>query len=176
GTGGLQKPLGYRWPKAYSEARIHTVAAAGAGMTMLVLRGKAGHYPWNGHTNWPRGALDEPSALEYARRRGYVGRVLDVAGVASADSLQTRMALDEFRRDKTVTALYGFSAGGYNVRHIINALTPAERTRLRLAVVLGAPGPQDLHKDLSKGRWELIYRLDPPRPRHHMDGPRALLE
>jgi hypothetical protein len=137
-------------------------------MNMLIMRGIAGHYAGR---DWPRGALDEPSALEYARRRGYVGRVLDVAGATGRNSPQTRMALEEFRRDGTVTALYGFSGGGYNVWHVINALTHAERARLRLVVVLGAPRN---HSTLYQGPWELVYRLDPPEG--HMDGPRALLE
>ena len=136
-------------------------------MKMLILRGIAGHYAGR---DWPRGALDEPSALEYARRRGYVGRVLDVAGATGPNSQQTRMALAEFRRDGAVAALYGFSGGGYNVLHIINALTDTERARLRLVVVLGAPrNPSALYR----GPWELVYRRDPPGG--HMDGPRALL-
>ena len=134
---------------------------------MLILRGIAGHYAGR---DWPRGALDEPPALEYARRKGYVGQVLDVAGATGANSPQTQMALAEFHRDPTVTALYGFSGGGYNVRHIINALAPAERARLRLVVVLGAPlNPSHLYE----GPWDLVYRTDPPGG--HMDGPRALL-
>jgi uncharacterized protein (TIGR02594 family) len=161
--------LGYRWPKsfAHADAGPQTAAAPGTGMGMLILRGIAGHYSGR---NWPRGALDEPSALEYATRRGYAGRVLDVAGATGAHSPQVRMALDEFRRDPSVTALYGFSGGGYNVRHIIDALTKEERARLRLVVVLGAPhSPSKLYQ----GPWELVYRLDPPKG--HMDGPRALL-
>ena len=39
--------------------------------TMLILRGIAGHF---GGKEYPHGALDEPAALEYAKRRGYVGR------------------------------------------------------------------------------------------------------
>ena len=136
-------------------------------MKMLILRGIAGHYAGR---DWPRGALDEPSALEYARRRGYTGQVLDVAGATGANSPQTKLALAEFRNDETVTALYGFSGGGYNVLHIIRALTRTERARLRLVVVLGAPhNPRDRYK----GPWELVYRIDPPGG--HMDGPRALL-
>jgi hypothetical protein len=132
------------------------------------LRGIAGHFS---NRDWPRGALDEPSALEYADRRGYIGRVLDVAGGNGPGSLQTRMALDEFRRDENVTALYGFSGGGYNVRHIIHALTLEQRARLRLVVVLGAPkNPPSAYQ----GPWELVYRLDPPKG--HMEGPRALLQ
>ena len=132
---------------------------------MLILRGIAGHYAGR---DWPRGALDEPSALEYARRKGYVGQVLDVAGATGANSPQTQMALAEFNRDPTVTALYGFSGGGYNVLHIIK--TDTERARLRLVVVLGAPrNPASAYE----GPWEVVYRIDPPGG--HMDGPRALL-
>lgn len=136
-------------------------------MKMLILRGIAGRYSGR---DWPRGALDEPSALEYARRRGYVGQVLDVAGATGKNKPQTVMALAEFRRDETVTALYGFSGGGYNVWHIIDALSKAERARLRLVVVLGAPkNPSHMYK----GPWELVYRTDPPEG--HMAGPRVLL-
>ena len=136
-------------------------------MKMLILRGIAGHY---GGRDWPRGALDEPSAVEYAERRGYTGQVLDVAGATGPESAQTKLALAEFRRDIEVAALYGFSGGGYNVRHVIHALTPGERGRLQLVVVLGAPHNAPA---LYRGDWELIYRLDPPGG--HMDGPRALL-
>lgn len=100
---------------------------------MLILRGIAGHYAGR---DWPRGALDEPSALEYARRKGYDGKVLDVAGATGPNSEQTQMALAEFHRDQSVSALYGFSGGGYNVLHIIKALAPDERNRLQLVVVL----------------------------------------
>lgn len=134
---------------------------------MLILRGIAGHYAGR---DWPRGALDEPPALEYARRKGYVGEVLDVAGATGANSPQTKMALAEFHRDSTVAALYGFSGGGYNVLHILKAIAPADRARIQLVVVLGAPlNPAHLYR----GPWELVYRTDPPGG--HMDGPRALL-
>lgn len=134
---------------------------------MLILRGIAGHYDGR---DWPRGALYEEPAVEYARRRGYVGQVLDVAGATGERSQQTVMALATFRRDTSIAALYGFSGGGYNVRHIIDGLNPAEKSRIRLIVVLGAPNnPEQMYK----GSWELVYRKDPPGG--HMDGPRALL-
>ena len=91
-------------------------------------------------------------------RRGYEGQVLDIAGVADSGSPQHIMALAEFRRDRTITALYGFSAGGYNVLHIIDDMTKDERDRFAMAVVLGAP---DNSPSLYKGPWELVYRLDP---------------
>ncbi len=136
--------------------------------TMLILRGIAGNYDGR---SWPRGALYEQPALDYARRRGFQGKVLDVAGTSGPRSQQTMMALKEFRDDDDVDALYGFSGGGYNVRHIIEALNDEERKRIRLVVVLGAPkNPPSLYR---KGNWELVYRLDPPAG--HMAGPAALL-
>ncbi len=136
--------------------------------TMLILRGIAGHYDGR---DWPRGALYEKPALEYARRRGFDGKVLDVAGETGDTSPQTRMALKEIRGDSDVAALYGFSGGGYNVRHILAALSEEERKRMRLVVVLGAPkNPPRLYR---MGSWELVYRVDPPAG--HMAGPAALL-
>jgi hypothetical protein len=134
--------------------------------TMLILRGIRGHFA---DKDWPHGALDEPSALEYAKRRGYVGRVLDVSGEAFNGSPQAVTALAVFRYDPTVAAFYGFSGGGYNLRHILDLLTHDERARVKLVVVLGAPGTHDA----LQGPWELVYREDPPGG--HMDGPRALL-
>lgn len=139
-----------------------------ADKTMLILRGIAGRY---GGRDWPRGALDEPPALEYASRRGYVGKVLDVAGATGANSAQTKMALAEFHRDETVAAFYGFSGGGYNILHIIWALPHAHLSRIKLLVVLGS-APKNSPNNY-RGPWELIYRGDPPGG--HMDGPRALL-
>ncbi len=130
----------------------------------------AGHYSGR---DWPRGALDEPPATEYARRRGYDGRVLDVAGTTGPRSPQTMMALAEFRRDKSVVALYGFSGGGYNILHILHGLSPSERIRLDLLVVLGATPRNSITNYQYLGFYELIYRGDPPGG--HMAGPQALL-
>ncbi len=145
--------------------------------TMLILRGIAGNYDG---INWPRGALYEQPALDYAQRRGYAGRVLDVAGKADENSAQTVMALTEFRRDQTIAAFYGFSGGGYNVKHILDKLTPEERDRVQLVVVLGAPLNKASKYEASQykgGHWELVYRLDPPKAAGgHMGGPAALLK
>jgi len=142
-------------------------------MKMLIMRGKAGKYALPGEhaKDWPRGALDEPAALEFARLRGYDTKILDVAGLSTAGSMQMRMALSEIRADNEVFALYGFSAGGYTIYHILRALTPKERDRLAMVVVIGAPPPPDKHS--YRGPWELIFRVDPPAG--HMAGPRALL-
>ncbi len=65
---------------------------------MLILRGIAS-------MDAPRGQLDDRSALEYARRLGYAGEVLDVA----ANPSQVEMAIERIRRDRWVKAIYGFS-------------------------------------------------------------------
>ena len=136
-------------------------------MKMLILRGVAGRYEGR---DWPRGALHEEFALEYAKQRGYEGQVLDISGEAYEGSPQARLALATYRRDPTITALYGFSGGGYNLYHVIHGMNKHEKARLRLVVVLGAPKTS---ARAYKGPWELVYRVDPPGG--HMDGPRALL-
>jgi hypothetical protein len=128
---------------------------------MLILRGIANE----GH---PRGQLDDRAALEYARRLGYRGEVLNVAG---NDSQQITMTLDRVKADREVTAIYGFSAGGYNTRKIWTRLGKQEKERIRKIVVLGAPG-------VSEGDFpdagEVIVKQDPPAG--HLAGPKALLE
>lgn len=127
----------------------------------------------DGHPN-PNGLLDRDSAREYARRRGYVGKVLDVSGEASSGSRQSRAALSAIRDDGEITALYGFSGGGYNARHVLGALDRGECARIKLVVILGAPSnPPALYET---GPWELVYRTDPPRSQGgHMGGPKVLL-
>jgi hypothetical protein len=123
----LDGALGFFWPRnfPFPDEETALVSQDGAGMTMLILRGLPGNYAGR---DWPRGALDEPPAIEYARRRGYNGVVLDMPGSRhGAHSQQSLMALDKFRRDESITALYGFSAGGYCVMHILHALSAEER-------------------------------------------------
>jgi hypothetical protein len=143
---------------------------------MLILRGITNLKVW---PKYPKGALDEPPALQYASKRGYVGRVLDVSGETGDNSPQTRKALQEFLSDSTITALYGFSGGGYNVYHILKRLTQEQRGRLELVVVIGVDSDKlsghALNSNAFNARWELVYRNDPPPPLTHIDGPRVLL-
>ena len=131
---------------------------------MLILRGVAS-------SQNPRGQLDDQSALEYARRVGFRGEVLDVAGNTGGDSPQVRLGLERIRGDKRITAIYAFSGGGYNARLIWEELNRAERDRIRKVVVIGSPGvgPTDF-----AGTSELVIKPDPPEG--HMAGPKALLE
>jgi len=135
-----------------------------ADQVMLILRGIA-------NEEYPRGALDDDAALEYARREGFRGEVLDVAADYGPSSVQIRMALERIRRDETVTAIYGFSGGGYNTRHIWEHLSAGERERIFRVIVLGSPGVDESH---FAGNPDVLIRLDPPEG--HMAGPKALLE
>ena len=144
--------------------------------TMLILRGITNLKVW---PQFPNGALDEPSALQYASNRGYTGKVLNVSGETGDKSKQTNMGLQEIQNDSSITALYGFSGGGYNVYHILNRLTQELRDRLEVVVVIGVEASKLSVHALSPKRynahWELVYRNDPPAPMTHIDGPRALL-
>jgi hypothetical protein len=89
---------------------------------------------------------------------------------ARSRASSTRDGEGPARQLNNVAALYGFSGGGYNIRHVLAALTVEERARIKLVVVLGAPNnPPSLYR----GPWDLVYRTDPPAG--HMAGPAALL-
>jgi hypothetical protein len=177
---------------------------------MVILRGNradAGTFPdeTGAKIAWPLGALHVAAAVEYAKRRGYEGVVLDVPGQPQSEtSPQATAALKKFREDETVTAFYGFSGGGYNLKHILNFLAahdPGALSRIQLIVVLGSPEQPKLnyypsnYAARSKGKvdpgkgggpnWEVVYRIDPdpselpaglPKgTRTHMFGPDVLL-
>jgi len=131
---------------------------------MLILRG-------NANSENPNGQLDDAAAVEYARRVGFRGEVLDVAADAGPDGSQVKMALERIRRDHAVSAIYGFSGGGYNARSIWKELTAPERERIRMVVVVGSPGVSD--SDFGTGP-QVIVQLDPPAG--HLAGPKVLLE
>jgi hypothetical protein len=131
---------------------------------MLILRGIS-----SGER--PRGQLDDDAALEYARRLGYRGDVLDVASDASGDRSQMNQAIARIRQDRSITAIYGFSGGGYNAKQIWSALRPAERQRIDRVVVIGSPG---IHKGDFSGSKNVVIKGDPPAG--HLAGPRVLLD
>jgi hypothetical protein len=129
--------------------------------SMLILRGIAGE-------NAPKGQLDDAAALEYARRLGYASEVLDVA---SDTGPQVRMALERIRNDTNVTALYGFSGGGYNAQTIWAQLSAQERGRIKKIVIVGSPG---VGKQNFPGSEDVVVQEDPPEG--HMAGPKMLLQ
>ncbi len=165
--------------------------------TMLILRGNSGPYEdEEGKThNYDKGALHEEPAKDLATRKGYRPQVLDVSGDAKPpardappgkdgkkhgtryDSPQTLLALKTFRDDKSITALYGFSGGGYNLWWILSKMTPDERSRVKLVVVVGVDTDKPRSEyDQSKfpgANWDVIYR--PNHPKNHMFEPEALL-
>lgn len=149
----------------------------------MSLRGNSGpNYPDESGKphNYDKGALHEQAAVEYARRKGYQGIVLDISGdkgsgKTRATSPQTLLAKTTLEGDDAIAGLYGFSGGGYNVWWILSAPDQKVRNRIKLVVVLGAPErPASDYEARNFGAaWELVYRKDPPRG--HMFGPEELL-
>jgi hypothetical protein len=131
---------------------------------MLILRGIA-------NSENPRGQLDDGAALQYAWYAGFRGEVLDVAGNTGPDSPQVRMALDRIRDDQSIVAIYGFSGGGYNARHVWAGLTATQRERIRRVIVVGSPG---VAASDFPGMPDVIIKRDPPAG--HMAGPKVLLQ
>jgi hypothetical protein len=113
---------------------------------MLILRGNsapAGTYPdeQGRKIAWPRGALHVSAASEFARLSGYEPVVLREPGQPQSESSpQATKAVNMFLEDQAVTAFYGFSGGGYNLRYILHHLAsnhPETLHRIDLVVVLG---------------------------------------
>jgi hypothetical protein len=159
-----------------------------ANKKMLILRGNAsaaGTFPdeQGKKIAWPIGALHVNAAREYAKRLGYEGIVLPVQGWPQSDhSPQAKAALKAFHADQSVTAFYGFSGGGYNLKHILDYLAvnqPGSLHRIDLIVVIGSPNKRggkaiylaslynarakqkikdDDWKDLA---WDVVFRENP---------------
>jgi hypothetical protein len=178
---------------------------------MVILRGNsagAGSYPdEQGKTiAWPIGALHVQAATDYAKRRGYEGVVLPLAGQPqSQHSPQAKAALKAFLEDPAFAAFYGFSGGGYNLRHILEYLAanePQSLRRVTLVVVIGAPithgkrafEPANYNataraklkgQGWQDAKWEVVYRTNPKHSQMpaglpkgigtHMFGPDVLL-
>ena len=133
-----------------------------SGEVMLILRGIA-------NSEHPRGQLDDHSALEYARRLGYRGEVLDVAG---GNGAQVKMALDRIRRDdEGDRALRFFRRRLQRPAHLESQLDADERARIGKVVVIGSPG---VDEDDFPGSADVVIKQDPPAG--HLAGPKALLE
>lgn len=136
---------------------------------MLILRGLPGNYDGR---HWPHGALYEGPALEFAYRKGFIGEVVDLPGDTTSEPKlkrkQVAYVLDRIRSDPKIQALYGFSAGGYNIKWILELLEERYRQYLKLVVLVGAPGARP-----RRGSYDLIIFDDPPQG--HMQGPQALL-
>lgn len=107
---------------------------------------------------WKDGALHWGAAKEYAHLKGYEPVPVNVPGDnQSQTSPQAKAALKAFLEDpdEADTAFYGFSGGGYTLRHILEFLAtdegkkkklpdmpmnnPEALHRIDLVVVLGAP-------------------------------------
>src|SRR5262249_14173326 len=132
--------------------------------TMLILRGIA-------NAENPRGQLDDGSAIEYARRLGFRGDVLDMAANTGVHSPQVKTAIDRIHDDSTVQGLCVFGGGGYTARFIWKELSGGDRQRISRVIVRGAPG---VAERVFPDAADVVIRQDPPAG--HLAGPKVLLE
>jgi len=152
-----------------------------ANRTMVIMRGNATTdttmYPdETGKTiAWPLGALHVQAAKDYAGILGYDALVLDVPGQPqSQQSPQAKAAWGTFLKDQSVTAFYGFSGGGYNLKHVLDYLlahSPEELYRIDRVVVFGAP-KQPEHEYMAapyqsslKARYDALAKRKPGLPK-----------
>lgn len=174
---------------------------------MIILRGndaEAGTFPdeTGKKIAWPDGALHVAAAEDYARRWRFLPIVLDIPGKPqNQKSPQANETVARFLKDPEIKGLFGFSGGGYNVKHILDRLAdeaPGEMQRIELVVVLGAPRPDPTEleaksfdarlkkKGAPAASWQLVYKTNPPAdhpvvPKRkppldsHMFGPEWLL-
>jgi len=109
-------------------------------------------------------------AIEYALREGYVPEVLMASGETGEYSVQVNRAIRRIQTGDEVTALYGFSGGGYNTVHIYHRLNAVHKKALRKIAVIGAPG---VVKDDFPGLKDVVIFNDPNVA--HMEQPEAFL-
>jgi hypothetical protein len=137
---------------------------------MLIMRGNAAgpgvYEDENGKTPaWPKGALHDGAAIEYARLLDFNPKVLDVTGSSNHGNRDTSegtvCALECFRNNTSIVAFYGFSGGGYNLYHILTKMTEDERRRVDWVAVVGvdpdAPPSIYERRNFKGGRWTLDY-------------------
>ena len=170
------------------------------GRKMVILPGNADptgdkSYPdeQGNAAKWPDGALHETVAREYARRLGCDAIVVHKSGWPQNEtSPQTKAAMELFKANNDIAALYGFSGGGYNVIFILARLAreqPEALQGIHLVVVLGSPNKHhngsiydasnfnaDAEKAYRKNHakdakppppwkkldWTVVYRENPP--------------
>ena len=152
-----------------------------ADRTMVIMRGNSTAdttmYPdETGKTiAWPLGALHVKAAKDYAGILGYDALVLDVpVQPQSQQSPQAKAAWGAFLKDQSVTAFYGFSGGGYNLKHVLDYLlahSPEELHRIDRVVVFGAP-KQPEHEYMAakyqaslKARYDALAKRKPDLPK-----------
>ncbi len=155
-----------------------------SGPVMLIMRGNSAgkdvYEDENGKKPaWPKGALHEGPAKEYAVLMGFKPKVLDVSGSPKPpgphakpgkdgkvhstrfDSDGTVMALECFRLHQSIVAFYGFSGGGYNLLYILDQMTGPERSRVKWVAVVGvdsdAPKSSYENAKFPPGTWILDY-------------------
>jgi hypothetical protein len=149
--------------------------------TMVIMRGNGTTdttmYPdETGKTvAWPVGALHVKPAKDYATLLGYDALVLDVPGQPQGQlSPQAKAAWGAFLKDQSVTAFYGFSGGGYNLRDVLDYLlahAPEQLYRIDRVVVFGSPKQPEheymaaKYQALLKAKYAALARRNPGLPK-----------
>jgi len=114
--------------------------------------------------------LHEEPAIEYAKLRGFTPEVLPTSGETGEQSLQTNDALTRIKAGG-VTAIYGFSGGGYNAVHIWKRLPKSYRDQIIKIIVLGSPG---VTREEFEGCPDVLIYNNPGVA--HMDQPDQFLK
>lgn len=115
--------------------------------------------------------LDVKSAEEFAKVKGYEPYTLAQSGENYANNPQYLAALKAINADPKITAIYGFSGGGYNTRRIFKSLRADKKKQIKRIEILGSP-------NVTKGDFPNVEKVNiiPNSPRGHMDTPRWYLE
>lgn len=134
-------------------------ASGSRAQTMLFLHGMQSRY---GNV---KPSQVETYAQIYATKRGYKFEAIPISG---DNTLAQRKAAIARIQKGGISALYGFSAGGYNIKHVLNGLSPKDRETIKDVTILGSPGERPI-----KG---ITTHIIGNPPQGHMQGPRVLSE
>ena len=102
---------------------------------------------------------------EYATLKGYSFDHINISG--DYRTLQYHKALERIQKGD-VTAVFGFSAGGYTINSLLPNLSKTLRDKIQLEVIVGSPGV-----NAYPGIKEHVIMLNPPEG--HLHGPEVLL-
>jgi len=119
---------------------------------------------------WSRYGAVKPEEVAYqvglyAQLRGWKFAEIKISGDQRAAQYQA--ALHRIEKGD-ITALYGFSAGGYNVANLMANMAQTFRAKIKHEIIVGAPGAMMVH-----AAPDLVIFKDPPEG--HIHGPEKLL-
>lgn len=117
--------------------------------------------------------LHQDPARDYAIREGFEPMILPESGEAVgpvSDRPQVAAAINRIE-SVGITAIYGFSGGGYNAVHIYNLLPKKFKEKIIKIIILGSPG---VTKEDFPGVSDVTIYNNPKV--HHMDQPDQFLK